>query len=57
MVINYGVWGGGGYKTGGGGGQVKLYPYKNKGEGSKKIVSILKGVGGTQSVHVVLLDT
>ena len=34
MVINYGEGGGGGYK-GGGGVQVKFYPYKKEGGGEK----------------------
>ena len=34
----------GGYKTGGGGGQVKLYPCKKKGGGgAEKVLTILKG--------------
>ena len=42
--------GGGGYKTGGGGGHVKFYPYEK--EGADKVLAMPKG-RGTKSFGVV----
>ena len=41
----------GGYKTGGGGLQVKFYPYKRVGGAGEKVLAMLKGGGGGGGGH------
>ena len=53
MVTNY-KEGGGGFKTGGGGRQVRFNPYE-KGGGGEKVLAMLKGGGGRKSFGVVFL--
>ena len=47
--------GGIGYKTGGGGGQVKFYPYKKMGR-VENVLAMLKGGGGTTGFKVVFMQ-